>query len=300
MPSIGLFVAHVDGTGTETLDELLASWDRGPSMLVFLGLLTIAYVRALRSTALPRFQRGVRLTVWLGSMLAFLLALGSPIDALGAHLVSGHMVQHMLLGDAGPALAAAALTGGVGAAMARTFAFPPFTTVVRVARNVPIVAVICIWGVTWGVWHTTWAYEAALRSAPVHMFEHVSLLIVGVWLWVVIVDPMGARPAQLASRIGVSVAALFFGAILTNSLTYVDDPTHPALAGNAERLVGWTSTADQQLAGLVMLGLQACTIGAALWYLIRRHLAAGTDATRPGDQPADTVRGSTASHPLAW
>ncbi len=300
MHATGILVAHVDGSGTETLDELLTSWERAPSLLLLLGLLTVAYVRALRSTGLGRRQRGVRLAAWLGSMVAFLLALGSPVDALGAHLVSGHMLQHMLLGDAGPALAAAALTGGVGASMARTFAIGPFRTVARIARKTPVVVVVCAWGVTWGMWHTTWAYEAALRSAPIHMFEHVSLLIVGIWLWTVIVDPMGSRSEQSATRIGVSVAALFFGAILTNSLTYVDEPTYPALVGNAERLVGWTSTADQQLAGLVMLGMQAFTIGVALWYLIRRHLAAGADAARSGDLLAEPGRAPAASHPLTW
>ncbi len=285
-------VSHVGGSGTETLREMLRSWERAPLLVVLLTLVTVTYVRALRSTTPGHGRRVGRLAAWLGAMVTLVVALGSPVDALGAHLVSAHMVQHMLLGDIAPALAAVALTGGVGVALARTFSIVPFTLVARVARRVPIIVVVCVWASTWGVWHTTWAYELALRSAPVHMLEHVSLFVVGTWLWTVIVDPMARHADREAWRIGAGVAALFFGAVLTNTLTYVDEPSYPAMAGNAERLLGWSSTVDQQAAGLVMLGVQSLTLGFALAWLIRRHLAASVSRRDPASMPG--------AHPLGW
>src|SRR3954447_18797038 len=69
---------------------------------------TFVYVRRFRAARAEAGGRGagpLPAAAVAGAMLALLVALVSPVDALGEdYLFSAHMVQHILLGDIAPLL----------------------------------------------------------------------------------------------------------------------------------------------------------------------------------------------------
>src|ERR1700736_329133 len=87
------------------------SWTLQPGVLLGLAIVGGAYVSRWRRvrrapSSRPESEAPVwRLCCLLGSLLAVLIALDSPLDALAEQLFFMHMGQHMLLLDLVPILA---------------------------------------------------------------------------------------------------------------------------------------------------------------------------------------------------
>src|SRR5205807_9056537 len=81
------------------------SWTLSPGVLLAVAIAGWAYVRRWRQVRLGSSRRRAvdapvwRLCCFLASLLAALVALISPLDALADQLFFMHMVQHMLLLD---------------------------------------------------------------------------------------------------------------------------------------------------------------------------------------------------------
>ena len=216
---------------------------------------------------------------WLGIIVA-LAALVSPLDRL-AHdeLLSAHMTQHVLVGDLAPALLVVALRGPL------LFFFLPARVLGPLARASWLRALLrtvtnprvafALWSLNLAVWHVPALYDAALRHAALHDFEHACWFTAGLLVWTLLVDPAAHGRLTTGGKLALAVALFAAGQILTDVLVFSFTPLYPAYAG----AYGIGAVTDQQLAGVVMMAEQLLTLGTLAAVLLRPRLRAGRLAT---------------------
>jgi cytochrome c oxidase assembly factor CtaG len=279
-----------------TLGELASSWEPAPTVLVGAGIALALFGRSfvrLRARGRSDHAGWSRLVLFAAATTLGTLALVSPLDEIGdSYLLSGHMLQHVLIGDAAPALALVALRGPL-----LVFTVP--TLVLRLLARArplrralafllrPSVALVT-WCTVVGAWHVPAAYDYALEHETVHDLEHVSFMLVGLLVWTQIVDPARSRRLAKTERVGYMLALVAAGAALAGVLAFASTPLYPAYASDP-RLLGLSPLRDQQLAGLVMLAEQLLATGACAWFLVRGRLGAPAASRRrlvPARRPA--------------
>ena len=258
--------------------HLASAWDPAP-----LVLCTAALALARFSQAFLRLRRRgrrdhagpARAALFVGAVGLATLALVSPLDAMGdGYLISAHMLQHLLIGDVAPALALVALRGPM------LFFFLPRPVLRAVARRPRLRWVlerICrppvafgLWIATIAAWHVPAAYDYTLSHPVVHDAEHLSFLVVGVLVWIQLVDPMRRGALSREQRVRFAGALFGCGIGLSAVLMVSARPLYPAYAHQQVRLFGWSALLDQQLAGAVMLAEQSLALGACALALSRR------------------------------
>jgi len=260
----GLLWARIHPEGLVPPGEWWAAWNLDPWLLGPIYALAALYgtgVRRLWRTA----GRGRGLPVWrvwsyFGGIAALLLALVSPVDALGGTLFSVHMVQHMLL------MVVAAPLLVLGRPMLGYLWALPEEGRRRAAQwwqrflptrwsssviTHPAVILILHVGALWA-WHVPELYQAALVHAWVHHLEHASFFFTALLFWWALAES-GARgvwPGFGAGILYVFATALQSGA-LGALLLFAREPWYPAHEGGAA-LWGVDLLVDQQLAGAIM------------------------------------------------
>lgn len=266
-------------------DELSSAWSAPVVPLAVAGLAAILFAQAL--VRLRRRGRsdlagpGRALLFGAGLGLA-VLALVSPLDPLGEdYLLSAHMLQHVLLGDAAPALVVAALRGPLVLFMLPPVALRPLARRVALRRLLhallrPPVA-FAVWVGVFGLWHVPALYDSAVAHAAVHDLEHLSFALAGALVWTALIDPTRRRQATVHARILLAVGLFLAGQVLADVLIFSLTPLYSAYADQPERIFGLAPLLDQQLAGVVMMVEQLLTAGTfAVWVLLpyRRRRAA--------------------------
>lgn len=256
-------------------DEAASTWSFSPLVLTFAGLAILLFTQAM-----VRLRRRGRAdhaplgrTVLFGSGLAIVvLALISPLDAIGEqYLLSAHMLQHVSIGDAGPALLLAAVRGPLVFFLIPAMILGPLARV-RPLRSLvtrltyPETALI-IWMTAIAVWHTPALYQAALDDGVLHNLEHTSFIVAGILIWAVLVDPTRRARVRRAGRIATAVVVFAAGQVLAEIFLFSGRPLYGAYAAQDERLLGLSVLTDQRLAGAVMMVEQAVTIGLFLLIL---------------------------------
>ena len=215
--------------------------------------------------------------LFLGGLALATLPLLSPLDDAGERfLLSGHMLQHVLIGDAAPLLLVLALRGPLLIFLLPGFALRPL------ARLRPLRAALAFllrpkvslltWALVLGAWHTPAAYEYALTHQPVHDLEHAFFLLAGLLVWSQLVDPARRRELRLSGRIAFAVAMFAAGQVLAYVLIFSFTPIYSAYASQEERLLGLSPLTDQRLAGAVMMAEQLLTLGACVGLLLRAYV----------------------------
>jgi cytochrome c oxidase assembly factor CtaG len=107
-----------------------------------------------------------RLAAFAGGLAALWIAVASPVSHLDHHLLTAHMVQHLLL-----MLVAAPLTLlGVGSSL--RLHWRPNLVVSWLAGSLTVI-----------IWHVPAIFELALRSPFWHAFEHASFFVAGTLFW---------------------------------------------------------------------------------------------------------------------
>ena len=239
----------------QPFDAWMPAFEPEPWLLWALGLAAVLYaVGALRLWRHAGPGRGLgygQAASYALGWLTLVLALASPLDALGAHLFSAHMVQHELLMIvcapllvAGRPLAAWAwalprpwLRGlrGVGAVPGLGLAWHVLTR--------PMVA-WALHGLAVWLWHVPALFDAALRSQAVHELQHFSFFASALLFWWVALAPRAAGIGYLFTTM-VHTGAL--GALITLA------PTVWYLGyGDAPAQLGMDPLEDQQIGGLIM------------------------------------------------
>jgi len=246
-----------------TPETLWSSWNLDPLIAIGLLLGTWLYLRGVaalwRSAGTGSIVQRWQVWAFAGGFGSLLVALVSPLDALGAALFSAHMVQHVILFLLAPMLFAAARPE---TAMAWAIPVPYRKAVLSGIHRQPVVRgvrsllsnPVAIWmlftGILW-IWHVPALYDAALRSDLVHQVEHLSFLLAAFLFWSWLLRSSAGR----SSRGGLAVLFVFtsviqsglLGAILTFAGTTLYE-------GHLPYTEAWSLTGieDQQLAGLIM------------------------------------------------
>jgi cytochrome c oxidase assembly factor CtaG len=251
------------------------SWTLSPGVLLAVAIAGWAYVRRWRRVRLGSSPRRAaeapvwRLCCFLASLLAVLIALISPLDALADQLFFAHMFQHMLLLDLVPILAILGFT--------KVILRPVTRTVHDVERRAgplahPAFAVALYVAVIWA-WHVPGAYDAAVRHSGVHVLEHLTFVIAGSLYWWHLLSPVRARlrlgglgPVAYMGSTKVLVGALGMGLAFAPTALYSYYVHHG-------RLWGISALDDQAMAGLVMAVEQSIVMGIALVVLFVQALA---------------------------
>lgn len=251
------------------------SWSLEPDVLLGVALVGGAYVARWRSVRRGRSARAAaeapvwRLCCFLGSLLATLIALVSPVDELADQLFLMHMAQHMLLLDVVPILAILGFT--------KVILRPLTRAIGELERRAgalasPAFAVVLYVGVIWA-WHVPEAYDAALRHPPVHVLEHLTFLLAGSLYWWHLLSPIRARLrlGGLGPIAYMGATKLFAGA-LGMGLAFAPSALYPYYVHHA-RVWGLSAHDDQSIAGLIMAVEQSVVMGIALVVLFVRALA---------------------------
>jgi putative membrane protein len=252
---------------------------RQPLVLGGAALAMLLYLRAwirLRRRGRPDRASLGRLALFSIGVAFATLALVSPIDPIGErYLLSVHMLQHVLLGDSAPALILLGLRGPL------SLLIVPRPVLRRVARLRwlrrtvstllrPAVA-LGLWAIVYASWHVPAAYDYALAHQPVHDLEHVSFLLVGILVWVLLIEPFPHPRRGLRMRILVAISLFALGTALADTLILTPHTLYHHYAVQPDRLWGLSSLADQRLAGAVMMLEQLASVGTCLALLVRSY-----------------------------
>ena len=253
----GLAGAHHAADG-----PLATAWNFDPGValpLAVSGLLYAVGVRRLWGRA--GMGRGITRAQAARFALGWTLlvvALVSPLDALGEALFSAHMVQHELL------MAVAAPLLVLGRPLeAWAWALPPEWRVplarvghARALRGPwtvitdPLGAWTLHFAALW-LWHVPYAFRAALENPALHALQHACFLGTALAFWWAVFGRGVHRPGG-SSLAGLYTTMMHSGA-LGALLTFAPTVWYGYAAETTARY-GLTPLEDQQLGGLVMWG----------------------------------------------
>ncbi len=264
------------------------AWSFDLQFLLPVALVAFWYAQGLRRwPARTRIHSPWRTVSYYAGLAVLVLSFESPLDRMGEHQFSMHMVQHNIVMMIVPPLI---LLGAPTTPMLR--GMPRWLrqgVVRRVVANpaaryayrsltFPVVTIALFTVSQWG-WHMLpgW-YDRALNDDLLHNVQHASFLAVAMLFWWNIIDP---KP--LHSRIPVPARILYFyGAmipkhVLAAFIVFADAPFYPTYE-RVYRFLPGSPLEDQQLAGLLMwvpFGelINLITAGAILGFWFRRGAA---------------------------
>ena len=256
--------------------DLAGEWAAPPGILAAAAIVAALYMQAfirLRRRGRPDLASWSRAALFVAGLALAVLPLLSPLDAAGEdYLLSAHMLQHVLIGDAAAALLVLSVRGPM------LFFLVPAPLLRRIARIAPLraflrllsrpTAAFLLWAAAMLGWHVPAAYDAALAHPTVHVLEHVSFVVAGALVWTQLVDPAREGRLTRGERIAYAFGLLVAGQPVMDALLFSDHPLYRAYAHQPQRLWGLSALTDQRLAGAVMLVEQLLTLGACIAILL--------------------------------
>jgi putative membrane protein len=240
------------------------SWTFDPLQIVPTIVIAALYARRvqtlrLRGTKVP----GWRIGLFATGIFLLLVALVSPVHAIGEQLFCFHMLQHVMLGDLAPLALLAGLTG------------PILQPVLRYLHRLrflahPLVA-LPLWAVNLYVWHLPFLYEAAVRNDTVHALEHLCFFIGGTIMWLPVLETLPAPEwFGTGAKLGYIAVVRLVETVLGNIFFWAGTVFYPAVYVHRQRLWGISPLADQGLAGAVMMiEGSIVTLVALAWLFLR-------------------------------
>jgi cytochrome c oxidase assembly factor CtaG len=259
---------------------LLSPWLLEPVVTAPAAVAAAFFVRGfvrLRRRRRPDHAPWTRVPLFALGLALLVLPLVSPLDDLAdRYLLSAHMLQHMLIGDAGPALVLVALRGpllffAVPTALLRACGHSRRFRAAAAWLLRPSVA-LPAWALAFAAWHVPAAYDYAAAHPAVHRLEHASFVAAGFLVWTLIVDPAHRGHLSRGRRLALVGALFAMGTVLADTLIFSLHPLYPAYAAQAHRVFGLSPLHDQQLAGLVMTAEQMLVLGTAAAILLLPEL----------------------------
>ncbi len=276
---------HIDGPlGTVAFAYVppRAAYDwlwRQPLVLAGAALALGLYLRAwlrLRRRGRDDHASVGRLVLFTSGVGLAVLALVSPVDPIGEqYLLSVHMLQHVLLGDAAPALILLGLRGPLSLLIVPRPVLRRLARVTwlrRAARQLlrPVVA-LGLWAIVYAGWHVPAVYDYALSHQTVHDLEHLSFLLVGLLVWTLLIDPLPQKRLTVRTRILVALVLFALGNVLADTLIIAPHTLYSAYSTQPDRLWGLSPLTDQRLAGAVMMLEQLVTVGICMAFLTHAY-----------------------------
>jgi len=259
---------------------LWSDWTVAPTVVLGVLALVVAYLawtgplNRRRPGAADRPVAPGQVAAFLGGAATLLIALGPPLDDWADHyLVSAHMVQHLLLTLVVPPL----LLYGTPAWLLRPILRHRLLARIGFALTRPVVAFALANGV-FALWHVPALYDAALRSEPVHVLEHLLFLGTAVLAWWPVLGPLPewprlSLPLQCVYYFALTIPGGLIGSFITLAQPGLYQPYDAALA------------TDQQVAGLLMWVVTS-TIYLLLITITFFRWAAREEAAERGQPPS--------------
>jgi cytochrome c oxidase assembly factor CtaG len=187
-----------------------------------------------------------RITFVIGCILLF-VALGPPIEDWASLLVSGHMVQHLLIMFVVPPL----LLYGTPPWLLEPLRRWWLVDWLGYWLTRPVVSFL-ISSLVMIAWHLPALYDLSLRFEPLHALQHMMYLGAFLLVWWSVLGPLPAWPRATPLMQCVFVFALTLpGAIVGAFLTFGPVGYYPYYT-NVPRMWGLDLATDQQIAGLLM------------------------------------------------
>jgi cytochrome c oxidase assembly factor CtaG len=176
-----------------------------------------------------------RLASLITGLIALWIAVASPLASLDHHLLTAHMLQHLLI----MTVAAPLILRGAPA--------------IRLPAGMIHPAICWLAGTTTVIaWHVPALFEIGMRSAPWHAFEQASFLAAGLLFWWPVIEPRATFTSW--SHWGVPMY-LFLATLpcdaLSAYLTFCDRVVYPHYRSAHPRF-DVSPLADQQFAGAMM------------------------------------------------
>ena len=259
--------------------QLAHAWEAPPLVLGAAALLLVlfaqGFVRLRRRR--PDHAPWTRPLLFAAGLALLVLPLVSPIDEAGEELLlSGHMVQHVLVGDAAAAFLVVAVRGPLlffllpPTVLRSLAAFRPLRAFLGVLLR-PLVS-LGLWTVALYAWHVPTAYDYALAHPWAHNLEHLSFVVAGTLVWTQLVDPARHGRLRRPQRVFFALAMLTLAQPLVDVLLFSSSAAYPRYAAQPDRLFGLSPLTDQRLAGVVMMVEQLLTLGICVALLLRPYL----------------------------
>jgi cytochrome c oxidase assembly factor CtaG len=229
---------------------LLTEWNWEPSVLVGMALVAAGYYYAVgplrRRHNLGPPATGKQATYFTLSLAILVVALLSPLDAIGdRYLFSAHMIQHLLLATLWPPLVVMSIPGWLAQAFFRL----PVSAVVGFFVQ-PAMALV-LFNVDIYLWHLPALYDLTLSNEYVHIGEHLSFMVFGLFNWWPVLSPITgqrlAAPLQTLYLFLDGMLMMVLGIVFTFSPVVFYSPY-----AAAPRLWGISALTDQQIGGLIM------------------------------------------------
>jgi len=228
--------------------------------LIGIGL---AYLVGFRGFSQRRHANDTyRIRAWLfaAGYGVLVIALISPLHALGEQSFSVHMVQHLLLSLVAPPLLLLAtsmpvllwaLPASDRATLGRLFGQPGLVRSILKALTHPLAAWTLFVTTQW-LWHQPAAYDWALGNRWAHYLEHLSFFLTGILFWWPVVGaPPLPSPLSYPARLGYTFLAWLPNSVLGAGITLSRAPLYPFYVDVAP-FAGIDPSVDQQVAGLIM------------------------------------------------
>jgi cytochrome c oxidase assembly factor CtaG len=259
--------------------HLTATWETPPTVLIGAALALVLFVQAFVRLRRRRAEHApwTRALLFAAGLALLVVPLVSPLDHLGdEQLLSAHMLQHVLIGDAAPALLVTAVRGPLlffllpPALLRPLAAFRPLRAFLSVLLR-PLVS-LGLWAVAIVAWHVPSAYDYAAAHPFVHDLEHMSFVLAGTLAWTQLVDPARHGRLRRPQRVFFALAMLALAQPLVDVLLFSSSAAYPRYTAQPDRLFGLSPLTDQRLAGVVMMVEQLLALGICVALLLRPYL----------------------------
>ena len=264
-------------------------WTFAPAILLALALWAGVYVIRFRNARREAGGRGAgvrQAAAFAGFLVVMLIALVSPIDALGEdYLFSMHMTQHILLGDIAPLLLLLSLSRVIMRPATRRF----HALERRLGRLAHPLTFIVLWFALLYFWHLPPLYEAAIRHPLVHALEHISFFTAGCLVWWPLIQPVPMRYRLagiatfgyiLAAKLGLGMLGLYL--TWSKSVAYGYYETVP-------RIWNLSPIEDQNVGGAIMMLEQSLVLVTAFCILFVRMLIQSEEEERRRERLEDAA-----------
>jgi putative membrane protein len=239
--------------GVDPTGWLWSDWNVEPTIAIGLLTLVALYLYLTRhpadaEEASERPVSGRQRASFIAGAVTIFIALGPPLDDWSDHyLLMAHMVQHLLL----ILLAAPLLLAGTPAWMLEPLTRNRVTNAIGYRLTRPLIA-FAIANIVLVLWHMPVFYDAALRSQPLHVLEHMTMLGTAILAWWPIAGPLPQWP-----RLPLAFHSLYFfamtipGSAVGAFITFADPGLYSPY-DTARRIFGIELATDQQWGGLLM------------------------------------------------
>jgi putative membrane protein len=239
--AVGFALLHVSARLSASSFTVHAS-----TVIGIVGLAAL-YERGARLKGISQPRPAQRFSWYFALVLMFFSLNGWLHDLSDTYLFSAHMVQHLLLALVVAPLMIIGVTGDMLRPVLRLPAVAPVAAWVTKP-----VRCFAIFNVVIAGWHLPPLYNYALAHHPVHILQHLTLLVASVLMWWPVSSPLPelprlSYPGQMLYLFLMTIPM----AIVSVYIAYSDSLLYPAYA-RAARVWGITPMTDQLTGGLIM------------------------------------------------